>query len=849
MCPIASGPSPANKPACLPRKFMRLEFDSATASLPHVSSGTFDDFGFPDENGIDALLKKGVAAAQGGDRDAARKLLSRASAIDPQCEDAWMWLASISEYPEELLAFLDRVLSINPENSRAVEWRQATRSLLAKNFVQRAVAAREQDNDALAGRCVDQAIDFDPDFAPAWFVRASMAEDDDQKLEFLDRVLKLDPEHDSAKSAVAAIFAARAQTAFDAARQAATDGDHEKAMEVLDAYLEDVPNSVEAWTLRSELSPAFEQKFEALEKALEIDPDNAATKEALAAVYAARAQAAFENAKQAAAVGDHEKAMEMLDAYLADVPDSVEAWTLKSEFSSDVDQKIEALEKALEADPENSATKASLAAIYAARSQAAFEEAKQTAMAGDQAKAMEMLDAYLEDVPHSGEAWLLKSHLSSSVEQKIEALEKALEFDPENAAARSGLAFLALTFGATKEATTTAPAVEAAVADEPQADPYADLAESFSPEESFAAQPTEESVEVVEENVYHFSTQEEVEETQAEELWAQPEETVEDEQPRSVEELFGPVHVSVDAEHETVESFSPFESKVSDETPAEMQSEENAAPTEDYKIHDTFVAAGPDEASAAQPSGATCPFCGSSNEPQSFDCSSCNARLTLSDIEALLTHREVNRDFIQAAVTQMEADWNLREFNEAEMTALGLGHLNLGNFDAGLKYLQEASRLDTNNVILAGQVNSLAIRMDEISRQNEINETRLTGKRILVVDDSPTVRKLISGKLEKSGHLVICASDGVEALEQLEAGLPDLVLLDITMPRMDGYEVCKQIRSNPQAKDLPVVMISGKDGFFDKVRGRMAGSTGYVTKPFGPETLMKALETYLLPEA
>jgi twitching motility two-component system response regulator PilG len=65
---------------------------------------------------------------------------------------------------------------------------------------------------------------------------------------------------------------------------------------------------------------------------------------------------------------------------------------------------------------------------------------------------------------------------------------------------------------------------------------------------------------------------------------------------------------------------------------------------------------------------------------------------------------------------------------------------------------------------------------------------------------------------------------------------------------MDGYEVCKQIRANPAARDLPVVMISGKDGFFDKVRGRMAGTTGYVTKPFGPETLMKALETYLLPD-
>ena len=114
-----------------------------------------------------------------------------------------------------------------------------------------------------------------------------------------------------------------------------------------------------------------------------------------------------------------------------------------------------------------------------------------------------------------------------------------------------------------------------------------------------------------------------------------------------------------------------------------------------------------------------------------------------------------------------------------------------------------------------------------------------------VVDDSATVRKLIAGKLEKCGHEVYCAADGVEALEQLDSAVPDLILLDITMPRMDGYQVCKVIRSKESTKDIPVVMISGKDGFFDKVRGRMAGTTGYITKPFGPETLMKAVEMYL----
>ncbi len=113
------------------------------------------------------------------------------------------------------------------------------------------------------------------------------------------------------------------------------------------------------------------------------------------------------------------------------------------------------------------------------------------------------------------------------------------------------------------------------------------------------------------------------------------------------------------------------------------------------------------------------------------------------------------------------------------------------------------------------------------------------------MDDSPTVRKLISGKLEKSGHTVVLAVDGMDALAKIGEVVPDLILLDITMPRMDGYQVCKLIRSNNSTKDVPVVMISGKDGFFDKVRGRMAGTTGYITKPFGPDTLMRTIDSYL----
>jgi twitching motility two-component system response regulator PilG len=217
----------------------------------------------------------------------------------------------------------------------------------------------------------------------------------------------------------------------------------------------------------------------------------------------------------------------------------------------------------------------------------------------------------------------------------------------------------------------------------------------------------------------------------------------------------------------------------------------------------------------------------------------------MSDLEMLISNLGADKLLLRDAVERLEAERSSRELSEAELTTLGIGHLNLQNLQYGFNYLLLASELNPNNVVLSGHVNALRIRLEEIKRRDEVHETMTKGKTILVVDDSPTVRKLIAGKLEKSGHDVICATDGVEAIERLREVVPDLVLLDITMPRMDGYQVCKMIRSNSTTQNVPVVMISGKDGFFDKVRGRMAGTTGYITKPFGPDTLMKAVETFL----
>jgi twitching motility two-component system response regulator PilG len=115
---------------------------------------------------------------------------------------------------------------------------------------------------------------------------------------------------------------------------------------------------------------------------------------------------------------------------------------------------------------------------------------------------------------------------------------------------------------------------------------------------------------------------------------------------------------------------------------------------------------------------------------------------------------------------------------------------------------------------------------------------------ILVVDDSPTIQKVVSVTLEAHGHEVVTASDGMEALAKLRTLRPDLVLLDITMPHMDGYQLCRILRSNELTKQVPIVMLSGKDGLFDKMRGRMAGAATYITKPFAPSALPPLVEKY-----
>ena len=118
------------------------------------------------------------------------------------------------------------------------------------------------------------------------------------------------------------------------------------------------------------------------------------------------------------------------------------------------------------------------------------------------------------------------------------------------------------------------------------------------------------------------------------------------------------------------------------------------------------------------------------------------------------------------------------------------------------------------------------------------------GVKVLVIDDSNTIRRSAEIFLAQGGHEVLLAEDGFDALAKVNDHTPALIFCDILMPRLDGYQTCAIIKRNPKFAHVPVIMLSSKDGLFDKARGRMVGSEDYLTKPFTKEQLLRAVAQY-----
>jgi twitching motility two-component system response regulator PilG len=250
----------------------------------------------------------------------------------------------------------------------------------------------------------------------------------------------------------------------------------------------------------------------------------------------------------------------------------------------------------------------------------------------------------------------------------------------------------------------------------------------------------------------------------------------------------------------------------------------------------------------------TCPFCGAVAPTPHARCFRCGAVQTLADLNALWENTLLDAEAVRRAALRFEAAPPTELSAEGRVQA-AVAYLNLKNPERALTHLRVAVQLRPQDGLLRQ-------RLDEVRRRSvppddltpkTISTAAVTlepspslaRKIVLAVDDSLTVRKIVAMTLEKNGYRVVTASDGQEALTRLRETVPDLILLDITMPGMDGYQVCRQIRSNKAMRHIPIVMLSGKDGFFDKVQGRLAGAAQYITKPFEPDDLLQSVKKHL----
>jgi CheY-like chemotaxis protein len=236
-----------------------------------------------------------------------------------------------------------------------------------------------------------------------------------------------------------------------------------------------------------------------------------------------------------------------------------------------------------------------------------------------------------------------------------------------------------------------------------------------------------------------------------------------------------------------------------------------------------------------------CPFCGHGAEVRQPVCPGCRTIMTLRWVEGLFDNRDRHEEKLRAGLARLlDRVGSKPEF--LPHYYLGLGFLQVQNLDAAVTHFQAALRLQDHEAVRAVLA---AIEKQRIIRTRSTIQVDERPKAILIIDDSLTIRKVVSFSLRESGYRVLEAASGAEALELIDReGPPDLILLDIMMPGMDGYTVCEELRRRKDTASLPVVMLSGKDRPFSRLRGQRAGSTDYLTKPFQPESLLAKIREY-----
>lgn len=249
-----------------------------------------------------------------------------------------------------------------------------------------------------------------------------------------------------------------------------------------------------------------------------------------------------------------------------------------------------------------------------------------------------------------------------------------------------------------------------------------------------------------------------------------------------------------------------------------------------------------------------CPFCWSPLERKAKRCHYCCGRLVITDA---LNHDDLNALDSNSFIESVTRYTNViaRETNVNAYYFLSLANCNLKKTEDALDLLNEASRNYPDNKFIEQQLNIVLnhvaqrltkyenIKAESEKKPNESDTSVAPDKKkILVVQNSPTTRKVVVLTLKQEGFHMIEAQDGLEALRKIDEERPDLVLLDTILPKMDGYKILSIIKENKELKDMPVIMLTSKGGLIDKFKGKLAGSSAYLTKPFEPKDLIRTVQ-------
>lgn len=254
-----------------------------------------------------------------------------------------------------------------------------------------------------------------------------------------------------------------------------------------------------------------------------------------------------------------------------------------------------------------------------------------------------------------------------------------------------------------------------------------------------------------------------------------------------------------------------------------------------------------------------CPFCWTPLASRWLQCRYCRAHLFVSERFFSASH-DANRQVLEEAIERYTRVIS-RERNLNAHYYLSMAHLNLEHWEEALNLFHKTVNLSPGQNIYSHQlrilINRLAMERTTVAFEERLSqqpnkpppepgpdEETDQRKKIMVVEDSATTRRVIAISLGQNGYEIIEASDGLEALSLLNEEQPDLILLDIVLPKMDGFKILSIIKSNELFKDIPVVMLTSKDSFMSRLKGKLSGSTAYLTKPFDPKKLLQVVKKY-----